>query len=120
MGWSSDPSSVAHTMSSSRNHLEQRVLATIQRYQMLRAGDIAGIAISGGADSVGLLRVMQELRAKLGIRLLAVHFNHQLRGAESDGDERFVAGLAKKQNVEFVAGTEDVAAWARKNACNLE
>ncbi len=107
-------------MSPSRNHLEQRVLATIQRHEMLRAGDVAGIAVSGGADSVGLLGIMQELRVRLGIRLLAVHFNHQLRGAESDGDERFVAELAKKQNIEFVAGSEDVAAWALKHGCNLE
>jgi tRNA(Ile)-lysidine synthase len=107
-------------MSALKNHFEQRVLATIQRYQMLRAGDVAGVAVSGGADSVGLLRIMQGLRARLGIRLLAVHFNHQLRGAESDGDERFVAELAKEQNIEFVAGTEDVAAWAQKNSCNLE
>jgi tRNA(Ile)-lysidine synthase len=120
MAWLLDPSTIAHTMPPSRNQLEQRVLATIQRHQMLRAGDVAGIAVSGGADSVGLLRIMQELRAKLGIRLLAVHFNHQLRGAESDGDERFVEELAEKQNVEFVVGTEDVAAWARRNSCNLE
>jgi tRNA(Ile)-lysidine synthase len=120
MAWLLDPSSVAHTMHSSRNHIEQRVLAAIRRHQMLRAGDAAGIAVSGGADSVGLLRIMKELRAKLGIRLLAVHFNHQLRGGESDGDERFVAELAEKQNIEFVVGTEDVAAWARKNSCNLE
>ncbi len=107
-------------MSAPQNHIQQRVLATIQRYRMLRAGDVAGVAVSGGADSAGLLRIMRELRVRLGIRLLAVHFNHRLRGAESDGDERFVAELAKKQNIEFVAGTEDVAAWARKNSCNLE
>src|ERR1700733_386717 len=121
MVWLSfDLSSIAHTMPSSRNHIEQRVLATIQRHCMLSPGDVAGVAVSGGADSVGLLRILQELRAKLGIRLLVVHFNHQLRGAESDGDERFVAELATRQNIEFVAGTEDVAAWARKRSCNLE
>jgi tRNA(Ile)-lysidine synthase len=125
MAWSLDIPSTAHNMSAPQNHLQQRVLATIQRHQMLQPGDVAGIAVSGGADSVGLLRIMQELRAKLGIRLLVVHFNHQLRGAESDGDERFVAELvaaesAKKQTIEFVVGTEDVAAWARKQGCNLE
>jgi tRNA(Ile)-lysidine synthase len=87
---------------------------------MLFPGAIAGIAVSGGADSVGLLRIMQDLRARLGIRLIVVHFNHQLRGAESDGDENFVAEFAQKQNLEFTVGTEDVAAWARDHACNLE
>ena len=87
---------------------------------MLHAGDVAGIAVSGGADSVGLLRILRDLRAKLGIRLLVVHFNHQLRGAESDADEKFVAELARENNLEFIAGTEDIAAWARSHSCNLE
>jgi tRNA(Ile)-lysidine synthase len=120
MDRSLDISIKAHTMSAHQNQLQQRVLATIRRYQMALPGDVTGIAVSGGADSIGLLRIMQELRAVLGVRLIALHFNHQLRGAESDGDEKFVAELAKKYDVEFVAGTEDVGAWARKNACNLE
>ena len=92
----------------------------MQHHQMLHPGDVAGVAVSGGADSVALLRILQDLRARLGIRLVTVHFNHQLRGAESDGDEKFVADLAKKNNLEFIAGTEDVAAWARVHSCNLE
>jgi tRNA(Ile)-lysidine synthase len=107
-------------MAPSRNQLQQRVFATMQRHHMLRPGDVAGIAVSGGADSVGLLRIVEDLRARLGIRLVVVHFNHQLRGAESDADEKFVADLAHKNNLEFIAGAEDVAAWAKNNACNLE
>ena len=87
---------------------------------MLRPGDIAGLAVSGGADSVGLLRIMEDLRARLGVRLIVVHFNHQLRGAESDADEQFVSTLAQKLNFECVTGTENVAAWAMHHSCNLE
>jgi tRNA(Ile)-lysidine synthase len=107
-------------MTSARNHLQQRVFATVRHHKMLHPGDVAGVAVSGGADSVALLRILQDLRARLGIRLVVVHFNHQLRGVESDGDEKFVADLAKKNNLEFIAGTEDVALWARVHACNLE
>ena len=87
---------------------------------MIRPGDVAGIAVSGGADSVGLLRIMADLRARLGVRLIVVHFNHQLRGAESDADELFVSALAREHNIECISGTENVAAWARLHACNLE
>ncbi len=107
-------------MSPSRNHLQQRVFATVERYEMLRPGDVAGVAVSGGADSVSMLRMLLDLRARLGVRLVVVHFNHQLRGAESDADEEFVADLTVENKLEFISGTEDVAAWARNYACNLE
>jgi tRNA(Ile)-lysidine synthase len=111
---------IAHNMSPSPNHLQQRVFATVQRHHMLRPGDVAGVAVSGGADSVGLLRMMEDLRARLGVRLVVVHFNHQLRGAESDADQQFVSAMARKLELEFIAGAEDVSAWARNHSCNLE
>jgi tRNA(Ile)-lysidine synthase len=107
-------------MQQSRNHLRLRILATVRRHEMLRAGDVAGIAVSGGADSVALLHFMADLQSTLGIRLAVLHFNHQLRGAESDADETFVANLAREKNLEFISGTEDVAGWARSHSCNLE
>jgi tRNA(Ile)-lysidine synthase len=87
---------------------------------MMRAGGRIGVAVSGGADSVALLLILLELRKKLGITLLAAHFNHQLRGPESDADEVFVRELATRHGLEFAAGREDVAARARENHWNLE
>jgi len=113
------PQSV-HFMPRSQNHLQLRVLATMHRHQMLRPGDVAGIAVSGGADSVALLRLMSDLQSKLGIRITVLHFNHQLRGSESDADQLFVRDLAHQKNLEFILGTLDVCAWAREHTCNLE
>ena len=64
----------------------QSVLDYIRREGLLHAGDRVGVAVSGGADSVGLLRIMLELRPELGIVLSVVHFNHQLRGEEADAE----------------------------------
>lgn len=100
--------------------LNQRTIASIRGHGMLRPGDVVGAAVSGGADSVALLLLLEELRSTLGVRLLALHFNHELRGAESDGDERFVAELAQRHELEFIAGRENVAARARESASNLE
>ena len=58
---------------------------------MFHAGERIGVAVSGGADSVALLRLLADLRPELGICLTVLHFNHQLRGRESDADEHFVA-----------------------------
>ncbi|HYL47692.1 MAG TPA: tRNA lysidine(34) synthetase TilS [Candidatus Limnocylindrales bacterium] len=103
-----------------RTSLENAVLATIRQSHMLAAGDRVGVAVSGGADSVALLRVLENLRAHLGVTLLVVHFNHCLRGAESDADAVFVSNLASASGFEFVQDREDVASAARKHGWNLE
>jgi tRNA(Ile)-lysidine synthase len=100
--------------------LGQRVLKTIRQGRLLAPGDRAGVAVSGGADSVALLRLIENLRASLGITPLVVHFDHRLRGAESDADAQFVAELASAHGLEFILGSEDVAATAASHKWNLE
>src|ERR1700741_5528593 len=93
--------------------LAERVLSHIRQHELLRAGDRVGVAVSGGSDSVALLRLLLELRSELGIVLSVVHFNHKLRRAESDADERFVASLAPEHDLEFYCDSDDVAGDAR-------
>jgi len=100
--------------------LAQRVLAQIRLAELLRAGDRVGVAVSGGIDSVGLLRVLLELRGELGIVLSVVHFNHKLRGAESDSDQEFVAGLAGSHGLEFYVDGDDVASHAAQERVSVE
>jgi tRNA(Ile)-lysidine synthase len=100
--------------------LHRRVLETIGRHGMIRPGDRVGIGISGGADSVAMLRIFAELRDELGIAVLVLHFHHQLRGAEADEDECFVKALSEKFTFEFESGRADVAGEARLHGWNLE
>jgi tRNA(Ile)-lysidine synthase len=100
--------------------LAQRVLSNLRREELLRAGDRVGVAVSGGIDSVALLRVLLELRGELGIVLSVVHFNHKLRGAESDADQAFVAGLAREFDLEFHADSDDVAGHAAEERVSVE
>ena len=100
--------------------LQMRVLDTIERHSMIRSGDRIGVAVSGGADSVALLRLLAELRAQLGIQLFVLHFHHQLRGAEADQDESFVAQLAQQLGFDCLADRADVAGEARRQGWNLE
>ena len=86
----------------------------------MRPGDRVAVAVSGGADSVALLLLLLELRGTLGIVLSAVHFNHKLRGKASDADEKFVAKLAAKHNLEFHSASTEVAKKARNERTNLE
>lgn len=74
-----------------------------RRLQMPMANGTVVIAVSGGADSVSLLLALCELkrRKKHALRLVAAHFNHELRGAESDADQEFVRQLTIKHGIEF-------------------
>ncbi len=100
--------------------LQQAVLEYVWKHALLRAGDRVGIAVSGGADSVALLRLLLELRKEIGVVLSVVHFNHKLRGAESDEDERFVAQLAKRHKLEIYSQSGDVAGHASGKHLSLE
>jgi tRNA(Ile)-lysidine synthase len=81
--------------------LADRLLKTIRKQELIRAGDRLAVAVSGGADSIALLFLLLELKGELGIVLSVAHVNHKLRGQESDEDERFVAQLAAQRGLEF-------------------
>jgi len=100
--------------------LAQSVLHYIRKHGLLKAGDRVGIAVSGGADSVASLRLLLELRKEIGVVLSAVHFNHKLRGAASDEDERFVAQLAQEHKLELHCESGKVAAYAAEKHLSLE
>lgn len=92
----------------------QKLLNYIRERQLIRAGERVGIAVSGGADSVALLRAMVELREELGIVLSVVHLNHGIRGAESDTDAEFVAQMAADHKLYLHQASEDVPSFAKK------
>ncbi len=102
------------------HELAQRLLHHVRREELLRAGERVGVAVSGGIDSVALLRLLLELRQELGIVLSVVHFNHKLRGAESEADQEFVAGLAREYGLEFYAACGDVAHLAAVGHSGVE
>lgn len=87
-----------------------KLLKQIKQYDMVCKGDHVICAVSGGADSVALLFGMYLLREKLGITLSAAHFNHHLRGAESDRDEQFVREFCHRYDISLEVGSAQVTA----------
>jgi len=88
--------------------------------EFFHAGQRVGVAVSGGPDSVLLLHFMKMQAARQGLTLAAVHFNHHLRGAESDGDEALVRDLATSLQIEYLRGEAEVGRLARERRRNLE
>jgi tRNA(Ile)-lysidine synthase len=104
-----------------KQRFQDGVVRFIREHALMNAGDRVGVAVSGGPDSVALLRMLLELRADLGIVVAAVvHFNHQLRGKESEADERFVRALAEKHGLEFLRAEGDTAAAAETSGEGVE
>jgi tRNA(Ile)-lysidine synthase len=104
----------------SKDRLVGEVAQYLRKHGLLAAGNRVTAAVSGGADSVALLEMLLELRQRLAIRVSVAHFNHHLRGEESDQDERFVEELAESRGLRLFKGGADVAAEARKRGENLE
>lgn len=101
--------------------LTERVCRTIDRYRLLPPGARVLVAASGGADSTALVCLLRETAARLGIELVGLaHFNHMLRGAAADQDERFCRNLADRFSLAFDAGRGDVRAAARRWGTSVE
>lgn len=80
----------------------------LRRHRMLCCGDTVTCAVSGGADSVALLYAMHLLAPKLKISVAAAHFNHRLRGAESDRDEQFVRAFCNRYGIALTVDSGQV------------
>ena len=90
--------------------MRNKLLGFLREQDMTQPGDRVICAVSGGADSMALLWCMYLLKEKLGITLEAAHFNHNLRGAESDRDEAFVVSFCKDHGIACHVGSGAVTA----------
>jgi len=97
-----------------------RWVKEVKRQGFFHPGQRVGVAVSGGPDSVLLLHFMRDLAAECGMTLAVVHFNHHLRGAESNADQDFVRKLADSLGIFFLGGEADVARVAAEKKRNLE
>jgi tRNA(Ile)-lysidine synthase len=98
----------------------EQVHSCIRAHGLVKAGDRVAVAVSGGADSVALLRVLLELQKRLGVVLSVAHFHHGIRGAEADDDMQFVKELAVRFDLELHTGAGDAPAFARDHKASLE
>ncbi len=74
---------------------------TVKKYDLIFKGDRILVACSGGPDSVFLLFALKILKEKYGFELGCIHINHNLRGKESDLDEKYVEDLSKEWKIDY-------------------
>jgi tRNA(Ile)-lysidine synthase len=87
---------------------------------LLKPGLRLAVGVSGGADSVALLRTLHERSGTMGLVLQVAHLHHGLRGEEADGDLDFVRALARELGLPFHEGKVDTSAEAGKAGETIE
>lgn len=93
---------------------------TISANHLIEADDIVCVMLSGGGDSVALLRALADLRETLNFTLAAYHLNHQLRPGSAEADQAFAQALCQQLKVELRVDSFDVKTFAQVEKLNLE
>jgi tRNA(Ile)-lysidine synthase len=104
----------------SMKKLETEILIFIDRYNLISDGEKILLGLSGGPDSVFALHFFMKYKNRLKIELACIHFNHMLRGKESDDDENFVRELCKSNEIELHVMNLDVKKYSSENNYSIE
>ena len=83
-------------------------------------GDNVVIGVSGGPDSLCLLFLLYQYSKRVGFNVIAVHFNHKIRGAASDEDEAFVKEVCDYLRIKCIIARADIPALAKKTGLSVE
>ena len=94
--------------------MEKEVLAYIRQNRMIEKGDVVLAGVSGGSDSMAMLRILKKLQQELGITLRAVHVHHGIRGQEADRDSTFVEKMCREWEVPCTVYYYDVPGLSRE------
>lgn len=99
---------------------KEDVLSVIKKYNMLENCDRIVVGLSGGADSVCLLSVLNSLKAEYGFSLVAAHINHGIRGAEAQRDEESCKRLCESLNVPLEILHADIPTLSKQQGIGEE
>lgn len=98
----------------------RKVLQYCKREKLIENGDYVLVGVSGGADSVCLLRLLKALQNEIGFFLEVVHVEHGIRGIESENDAAFVIRLCEELEIPMQLFFVDAVAYAKEQKIGLE
>lgn len=99
--------------------LEEQILKTIKKYQLIDSGDNIVIGVSGGPDSIALLTVLNKYKKDLNINIVVAHINHMIRSV-ADEETKYVEEYCKKLNIEIYVKKVSVIELSQDNKIGTE
>lgn len=100
--------------------LLSKIKETINKHRMLSPGDRVVVAVSGGPDSVCLLRALLAFMPEYELTLHVAHLDHRFRGEESTAEAQFVRGLAARLGLPATIEASDVPAYCRERGLSAQ
>jgi tRNA(Ile)-lysidine synthase len=100
--------------------LERKCEEFIRQHHLAASGDSLLLAVSGGVDSMVMLRLFSRMRERFNVHIAVIHVNHQLRGEESRGDEQFVREISEQYNCPWYCEHVDVMAYAHEHGLSKQ
>jgi len=97
-----------------------KILEFADEHEMLPGGGVTLVCVSGGADSMCLFEAMRHISYERDFEVAVAHYNHELRGDESDRDETFVMLICEHHGIPFFSGRGDVSVYAKKWGLSIE
>ncbi|MCX5853899.1 MAG: tRNA lysidine(34) synthetase TilS [Deltaproteobacteria bacterium] len=98
----------------------KKVKKAIQKYGMLDMGDRVIVAVSGGKDSMALLKFLDMISGEFSLTLIAAHLNHGIRGDDADREETFVRQFSHTIGIEFESRKIHVPSLKRGTGKSIE
>lgn len=100
--------------------IKKEFLNFIKEKELIDIGEGVIIGLSGGPDSVCLLKLLCGIREEFELKLAAVHINHMIRGEAADEDELYARKLCEKLQVDFYSKRIDINKYAKENKISSE
>lgn len=100
--------------------MKTKIKNTIIKYNMISSGDKVVVGLSGGADSMCLLFILNELKHELNFTVSAAHINHLIRGDEAKRDELFVENYCNKNNIGIITVNIDIPEISARTGESIE
>lgn len=99
--------------------MEEKILKTIKKYNLISNGDKIVVAVSGGPDSMCLLNILKNLCPKFNIELFVAHINHMIR-EEADSETEYVKNYCERNNIKCFIKRANVLEMAKEQKKGTE